>query len=239
MTRGTVALCALVALVAGCIAPQAARRRALHAAPPSAILAALARREDATRGLRLSMTVRLAGTDHASPLPSPAYLAIDSTGAIRLQVLSAFGMTVLDLAIHGDSYTLDLPLRRQTTDGTIDLRTLTDPTVAVSDRMIVALALLFRPKARADACSGAAPATVACKVGPTLVARVTVDERLRPLREEYVRDDGSRLLVATYDDYRGDDPNASPGSLLIEDPASGASMAIRVQRVRRAAAPRS
>jgi hypothetical protein len=148
-------------------------------------------------------------------------------------------MTVLDLAIHGDAYTLTLPLRRQTTDGTIDLRTLDDPAVAVSDRMIVALALLFRPKAQPEVCTGAEPWTVACRVGGDLVARVRVDDVLRPVREEYVRNDGSRLLVATYEAYRSDDPTAAPGSLLIADPASGASMEIHVQRARIAAAPQS
>ena len=239
MTRGTIALSCALAVTIGCVAPRAASRRPRRAPAPSAIVAALARREQATRGLRLSMTVRLTGADHASVLPSPAYLAIDSAGGIRLQVLSAFGVTVLDLAIHGDAYTLTLPLRHQTTDGTIDLRTLDDPAVAVSDRMIVALALLFRPKARPEACTGAEPWTVGCRVGADLVARMSVDDVLRPVREEYLRDDGSRLLVATYEEYRGDDSTASPGSLLIADPASGASMAIHVQRARIVAAPRS
>lgn len=232
MSRGIIALCCLLVAAVGCVAPGRGARRARSAPAPSAIVAALARREQATRGLRLSMTVRLTGDDRASALPSPAYLAIDGTGAIRLQVLSAFGMTVLDLAIHGDAYTLALPLRHQTTDGRIDLRTLDDPAVAVSDRMIVALALLFRPKARPATCTGAEPWTVTCRVAPDLAARLTVDDALRPVREEYRRDDGSPLLVATYDDYRGDDPAASPGSLRIADSASGASMAIQVRRAR-------
>lgn len=246
MNRSRVALCAVLALcvvlalAAGCVAPRAPRHPSIaERTPPGAIVAALARRERATRGLRLSMTVRLTGTEQSSVLSSPAYLAIDDAGAIRLQVLSPFGMTVLDLAIHGDRYTLTLPMRHQTSEGTLDLRTLDDPTVAVSDRMIVALALLFRPKAGAGACTGAAPATIACTVGPTLAAHVVVDDHLRPLREDYVRADGKRLLVATYDDYLDDDPTASPRSLVIEDPGSGARMAIRVIRARVATASHS
>lgn len=233
MSRRRAALGCLCVLLAGC-----ATRVARHAppAPPSAgtIIAALARREDATRGVRLSMTVRLSGTEQGSLLSSPAYLAIDDAGIIRLQVLSPFGMTVLDLTIRGDAYTLALPLRHQTSDGTIDPRALEDATVPVSDRMIVALALMFRPKARPDTCAATAPGTVACVVARDLTARVTVDDGLRPTREEYVRADGTPLLVATFDDYRGDDPNAVPGALVIEDPASGARMTIRVQRVRTA-----
>lgn len=235
MSRGVAALCAVITLAAGCVAPR--RPHVGEAATPQAIVAALAAREHGTRGLRLSMTVRLVGTEQGSILPSPAYLAIDDAGAIRLQVLSAFGMTVLDLTIRDGAYTLSLPLRRQTTQGTVDPATLADPAVAVSDRMIVALALLFQPKARPDACTGAGGATVVCRVAPALRARVTVDDRLRPLREEYVRDDGTPLLVATYEGYAQDDPHAAPADLRIADPTSGAGMAIHVQRARVATAP--
>jgi len=236
VSRGVAALCTVVALVVGCVAPR--RPDVGTAATPQAVVAALAARERATRGLRLSMTVRLVGTEHASVLPSPAYLAIDDAGAIRLQVLSAFGMTVLDLTIRDGGYTLSLPLRQQTTQGTIDPATLADPAVAVSDRMIVALALLFQPKARPDACSGRG-ATIVCRVAPALRARVTVDDQLRPVREEYVRDDGTSLLVATYEGYMRDDPHAAPTDLHIADPTSGAGMAIHVQRARLASAPRA
>jgi len=236
VSRGVAALCTAVALAAGCVA---ANRPHVGTATPQAIVAALAARERATRGLRLSMTVRLTGTEHASVLPAPAYLAIDDAGAIRLQVLSAFGMTVFDLTIRDREYTLSLPLRAQTTQGTVDPATLANPAVAVSDRMIVALALLFQPKARSDACAGDGGATVVCRVAPALRARVTVDDRLRPLREEYVRDDGTPLLVATYEGYAHDDPRAAPRDLRIADPASGAAMAIHVQRARVAAAPRT
>ena len=215
-----------------------ARLRSASAASTSAIVAALARREAATRGVRLSMTVRLSGTEHASVLPSPAYLAVDDAGGIRLQVLSPFGMTVLDLAIRGDAYTLNLPMRNHTATGTIDPRALADPAVPVSDRMIVALALMFRPKARADACAGVAPATVACRMGSALSARVTVDDALRPVREEYVDAAGNRLIVATYE-YADAQVDAQPRALVIEDPSSGARMAIQVRRSQTRATPRS
>jgi len=188
-------------------------------------------------GLRISMSVRLTGTEQGSMLSSPAYLALDDAGGIRLQVLSPFGVTVLDLAISGDAYTLTLPLRHETGNGRIDPSVLDDPRVPVGDRMIVALALMFRPKARPDVCRGVGPGTVACAVAPELAARVTVDDSLRPVREEYVRGDGEALLVATYDDYRGTEQTAMPGSIVLEDPASKARMIIRVTRVRTAAEP--
>jgi hypothetical protein len=225
-----------VVVLAGCTAGGAARRGIRPGPPPSAraIVAALAEREAATPGLRLSMTVRLTGTGQDPLLPSPAYLAIDDGGGIRLQVLSAFGMTVLDLAIHGDGYTVTLPLTHETRDGTIDLATLSDPAVPVADRMIVALALMFRPKARTETCHGTGPATVTCTVGSGLTAQVTVDDHLRPIRETYLDAGATPLLAATFVDYRGDDTRAQPGSLVIEDAATGARMAIQVKRVRTA-----
>lgn len=171
-------------------------------------------------------------------LPSPAYLALDDAGGIRLQVLSPFGMTVLDLSIRGDAYTLTLPMQNQTATGAIDPRALADPAVPVSDRMIVALALMFRPKARAGACAGVAPATVACGMGSALTARVSVDDALRPVREEYVGADGGRLIVATYE-YADAAADAQPRALVIEDPASGARMAIQVRRSQTRATTRS
>ena len=233
MTRGRAAICCLCILAAGC-APRIARRPPAPLPSTTAIVAALARREQATRGLRLSLTVRISGGEQGTLLPAPAYLAVDDAGDIRLQVLSPFGMTVLDLAIHGDAYVLTLPLRGQKVDGTIDPRVLADPTVPVADRMVVALALMFRPKATAETCIEIAPATVGCRVAGALTAQVTVDDGLRPTREAYVRDDGVPLLVATYDDYRDDTPTAVAGTLVIADPASDARMSIRVQRVRTA-----
>ena len=177
----------------------------------------------------IAAIVKLAGQEYA--------LAVDDTGGIRLQVLSAFGMTVLDLAIHGDRYTVTMPLSHETRDGVIDLRALSDPAVPVGDRMIVALALMFRPKARADGCHGSGPGTVTCTAGAGFKARITVDERLRPLTETYLDADARPLLSAAFADYRGDDARALPGSLLIEDASSGARMAIQVKRVRTAATP--
>jgi hypothetical protein len=230
---GCVAVC-LAIFVAGCTArvKHGVRPGAAHATP--AIVAALARREAGVPGLRLSMSVKITGTEHDPLLPSPAYLAVDEHGGIRLEVLSAFGMTVLDLAIRGDAYTVTMPLSHESRDGTIDLRALADPAVPVGDRMIVALALMFRPKARAESCRGSGPATVTCTTGAGLSARTTVDEQLRPIHESYLGADGRSLLDATFADYRGDDAAAQPGSLLIEEVASGARMAIQVKQVKRA-----
>ncbi len=183
------------------------------------------------------MSVRVRGTGQDTFLASPAYLAVDAGGAIRLQVLSPFGMTVLDLAIHEDAYTVTLPLAHETRDGTIDLRALADPAVAVADRMIIALALMFRPKARADTCRDAGRAAVTCVVGAGLTARVAVDDQLRPVREEYADAAAHPLFAATFSDYRADDTHAQPGSLVIEDTATGARMLIQVKRVTLAGTP--
>jgi len=237
VTRLAHALLCLIVVLAGCTAgiKRGARPGGVATAP--VIVAALARREADIPGLRLSMSVKITGSGHDPLLPAPAYLAVDDTGGIRLQVLSAFGMTVLDLAIHGDRYTVTMPLSHETRDGVIDLRALSDPAVPVGDRMIVALALMFRPKARADGCHGSGPGTVTCTAGAGFKARITVDERLRPLTETYLDADARPLLSAAFADYRGDDARALPGSLLIEDASSGARMAIQVKRVRTAATP--
>jgi hypothetical protein len=102
--------------------------------------------------------------------------------------------------------------------------------------MIVARALMFRPKARAETCRGTGPSTVTCAVGSGLTAQVTVDDHLRPIRETYVDAGAKPLLTATFVDYGGDDARAQPGSLVIEDAATGARMAIQVKRVRTAGA---
>jgi hypothetical protein len=229
-------LCVAAVLVAGCTA--GVRRGVRPGVAPATpdIVAALARREAGVPGLRLSMSVKITGSGRDPILPSPAYLAVDESGGIRLQVLSAFGMTVLDLAIRGDRYTVTMPLSHETRDGTIDLRALSDPAMPVGDRMIVALALMFRPKARAESCRGSGPATVTCDVGDGLSARITVDARLRPTGESYLGAEARPLLNATFADYRGDDAAAQPGALLIEDAASGARMAIEVKRVKRVTA---
>jgi len=238
VTRHVHATLCVVVLLAGCTAGGAVRRSTRPGTVPSArtIVTALAQREAAIPGLRLSMTVRLTGTGRDPLLPSPAYLAIDDGSAIRLQVLSAFGMTVLDLTIHGDGYTVTLPLTHETREGTIDLRALSDPAVPVGDRMIVVLALMFRPKARTETCRDTGPAAVTCAVGSGLTVQVTVDDRLRPIREAYLDAGAKPLLTATFADYRGDDARAQPGSLVIEDAATGARMAIQVKRVRTAGA---
>jgi hypothetical protein len=74
-------------------------------------------------------------------------------------------------------------------------------------------------------------------MGPALSARVSVDEALRPVREEYVGDDGTPLIVATYE-YTDAAANAQPRALVIEDPATGARMMIQVRRAQtRATSP--
>ena len=230
-------VCVGVLLLAGCTPAARHAARPHRAPPPRAIVDALAAREAAMPGLRLSMTVKTTGTGRDSLLASPAYLAIDDTGGIRLQVLSPFGVTVLDLAIRNEVYTLTMPLTHESRDGTVDLRTLSDPAIPIGDRMIVALALMFRPKAHPETCRGAGSSAVTCAVGSGVTATVTVDERLRPEREVYRDAAGTPLLGATFGGYRGEDARAQPGSLLIEDTASGARMAIQVTRVRTAAAP--
>src|SRR5262249_11675276 len=92
-----------------------------------------------------------------------------------------------------------------------------------------------QPKARPEACAGAADATIVCDVAAPLRARVTVDDLLRPIREEYVRDGGAPLLLASYE-YAGDDPHAGPTDLRIVDPSSGAAMAIHATGARLATA---
>ena len=232
LALGCVAVC-LAAFGAGCAARVKHGVRPGAVPPTAAIVDALARREAGVPGIRLSMSVKITGTGHDPLLPSPAYLAVDASGGIRLQVLSAFGMTVLDLAIRGDAYTVTMPLSHESREGTIDLRALADPGVPVGDRMIVALALMFRPKARRETCRGSGPATVTCAAGAGLNVRTTVDGRLRPIHESYLGADGRPLLDATFADYRGDEATAQPGSLVIEDAASGARMAIEVKRVKR------
>ncbi len=237
MRRVAHALLGLVVLLAGCTAAVKAGARPVRPPAARAIVAALTAREAATPGLRLSMSVKISGSGHDPLLPAPAYLAVDDAGGVRLQVLSPFGMTVLDLAIRGERYTVTMPLTHEIRDGTIDLRTLSDPSVPVGDRMIVALALMFRPKVRADACRDGGPGAIICAIGSGVVARIAVDDGLRPVREVYLDAAARPLLTATFGDYRGEDAQAQPGSLLIADPSSGARMTIQVKRVRTAIAP--
>jgi hypothetical protein len=225
---------AALALSAGACAPPRAPRPALPSASEAALLATLAERERGTDGLRLSMQVRVSGAAVTTFLPSPAYLAIDQPDRIRLQVLSTFGVTVLDLTIAGPRYELVMPLRDRRAEGRVDLAALADPNDAGPDRMILALALLFRRKIDPAVCV-ATPADVRCTMEGGVIAHTTVDDALRPVREEYARPDGSALVSATFADYDGDGPQALPGRITIEDPASGTTLSARVLRARRVA----
>ena len=206
-----------------------------HAA--AAIVAAGAAREQRLPGLRLTLSVRATAGPPAARLASPAYLAIDAAERLRLQVLSPFGVTVLAVATDGDAYTVSLPMRGETREGRIDLAALAAGTTPEDERMIVALALLFRPKMRADRCSGAGPATVSCTIANNLTATVTVDEALRPIREEYLGPDGRPVLVSELTDYPDRSRSALPGRITISDGAGGPALVVRIVKVKTAGAP--
>lgn len=201
---------------------------------PAAIIAAGAARERALGGLKLTLSVRATAGPPAARLASPAYLAIDDPEHLHLQVLSPFGPTVLDLETRGDTFTLTLPMQNQTRSGAIDLAALAAGTTPEDERMIVALALLFRPKMSRSACKSAGPSAVRCPVGPDLAVTTRVDDALRPVREEYAGP-GGVLLAAALEDYTETGPNALPGRITISDGTEGgAALVIRVVKVRRA-----
>lgn len=205
----------------------------------AAIIAAGAARERRLTGLRLSLSVRATAGPPAARLASPAYLAIDGPERLRLQVLSPFGVTVLDLATDADTFVLTLPLRGESRNGRIDLGALAAGTTPEDERMIVALVLLFRPKmsgtsGTGDAqCRAAGPATVTCTIAPDLAAAITVDDALRPVREEYRGSTGEAILVAELGDYPTPAPDALPGRITISDGQGGPSLVVRVLRARR------
>ena len=221
----------LLALVAACVRPVALERPATPA-EAQALRAALALRERMTRGLRISMSVRIAGGASPSALSSPAYLAVDPAGTIRLQVLSPFGMTVLDLTIIGRDYVLTLPVRNETKRGVVDLAALAAGNDDPGNRMIVALALLFTPKT-GDDCRVESTRTISCPLGSGVTAHTTVDAQLRPISERYTGAGGQLLFAAEFSDYGAVDALV-PGRLEIHDPASDARMVAKVARVRRA-----
>jgi hypothetical protein len=223
------ALC--VALVAAGCTRLAAPRRGPRFPERARLLAALAAREVSQDGLRLSMRVRASGMGATGLLGAPAFLALDGPDRLRLQVLSPFGLTVLDLEIAGRRYRLRLPLQGVSRRGRIDAATLTAATAAPAERMIVALPLLFRPKASRGACTPApAPATVRCALGGGLTASITADERLRPVREAIARDDGPPILRADYD--WGPEAELAPSRVTIRDAASTGTLRVRVLRAR-------
>lgn len=232
---GGAAVALVVAVAAsGCASLMTrARPAAPHAA--DAILAAGLSRERALLGQRLTLSVRATAGPPAARLASPAYLAIDDPEHLRLQVLSPFGVTVLDLRVSGDAYTLQLPLRSETREGHIDLAALAAGETSEDDRMIVALALLFRPKMDRARCGAAGPIAVTCPVGSDLTATITVDTALRPVREEYRDANGRVLLVAELTDYPpAVVSDALPGRITISDGQGGPALVIRVVRSRRA-----
>ena len=202
---------------------------------PAAIIAAGAARERAQTGLRLTLSVRATAGPPAARLASPAYLAIADPDHLRLQVLSPFGVTVLDLATAGETFTLTLPLRNETRAGRIDLRALAAGTTPDDERMIVALALLFRPKMRTEACRGAGPSAVRCELAAGLSATITVDDALRPTREEYQGPEGRVVLVAELADYPDQSRLTLPEHITISDGQGGPALVVRVVRTRPAA----
>ncbi len=201
----------------------------------AAIVAAGAAREDALAGLRLTLSVRATAGPPAARLASPAYLAIDDLRHLHLQVLSPFGVTVLDLTTSDDAFTLTLPLRNETRSGRIDVAALAAGTTPEDERMIVALALLFRPKMDRTRCREAGPSAVRCPIGSDVTATVTVDRDLRPVREEYAGPAGT-IFVAELQDYDSTARDALPARIVVSDGAGGPALVIRVVKSRRATA---
>lgn len=237
-----IAVCVAGALAAACTPLHRPARRP-PVGTPDAVLGALAARERAMMDARVSMSVRGNGAGASSVFASPAYLAVDGPERLRLQIVSMFGMTVFDLTIDGDDYVLSMPLRGEVRRGRIDLGAFGAATTPAPERMIVALALLFRPKIGAGRCHVAAAhdlplgaqSRVTCGLGADLVATVVVDDQLRPTQETFARAEGDALLVAEYTDYDDPGPTSFPGRITIRDPASDAGMIIRVLRVRHGA----
>lgn len=201
-----------------------------------AIIAAGAARERARDGLKLTLSVRATAGPPAARLASPAYLAIDDPEHLHLQVLSPFGPTVLDLKTSGDTFTLTLPMQNATRTGAIDLAALAAGTTPEDERMIVALALLFRPKMVPARCRAAGAAAVRCALAADLEVTTHVDDGLRPVREDYTGP-GGLLLRAVLEEYTSGGPNALPGRITISDGAGGPALVIRVVKVRRPDAP--
>jgi len=227
------ALLAPVLLDAGCA------RLLVRPRPPVthatlAIIDAGATRERALPGTRLTLSVRATAGPPAARLAAPAYLAIDGPERLRLQVLSPFGVTVLDLATDGDTYALALPLEGEKKEGRIDLAALAAGTTPEDERMIVALAMLFRPKMSREHCRTAGPAAVTCDLAPDLAATITVDDVLRTVREEYVGPAGHPVLVAELGEYATRDRDALPGRITISDGQGGPALIVRVVKARRA-----
>ncbi|MCC6847589.1 MAG: hypothetical protein IT294_03740 [Deltaproteobacteria bacterium] len=199
----------------------------------TAIIAAGAARERALAGLRLTLSVRATAGPPAARLAAPAYLAIDDADHLRLQVLSPFGPTVLDLATDADAFTLRLPMRGETRRGAIDVAALAAGTTPEDERMIVALALLFRPKMDRRRCRAAGPAAVNCALAADLTVTTTVDAALRPTREDFLGPGGRPLFTAVFEDYGGAAGSALPGRITISGDGGDGALVIRVVKARR------
>jgi hypothetical protein len=230
---GAMPLVIVAALLGGAGCARLLTRPASPTAPTaSAIIAAGAARERALLGARLTLSVRATAGPPAARLASPAYLAVDDPEHLRLQVLSPFGVTVLDLATARDTFTLALPMQGTRKEGRIDLAALAAGATPEDERMIVALALLFRPKMDRARCSGAGRLAVGCAGGAPPAATITVDEALRTRREEYVGPAGT-ILVADLDEYAGAARAELPGRITVSDGRGGPALVVRVVRVRR------
>jgi hypothetical protein len=196
-------------------------------------IAAVRAREQASVGLRLSLKIQ--GEGPRGALPSvPAFLAVERPDHLRLQVLSLFGSTVLDLEIAGDRFRLRMPLSGTVRRGRIDAAAFARRGSADDERMILALALLFRAKAGAGLCTARGSRDVHCTLAEEVRAVVHLDGAGRPVEERIVHGDGRPLLTATYADYDGTGPAAYPRAIVLRDLEADAAMRIRVVRVRRA-----
>jgi len=197
------------------------------AAPIDDPVAALVARERSLAGLRLSLRIRDEGPDGATPA-APAFLAVERPGRLRLQVLSLFGATVLDLEIAGDRFRLRLPMQSVTRRGRVDPTALA--AAAEGDRMVMALALLFRGDAAA--CVAISARSARCPLGGGATATVDLDRAGRPVRERLADAGGRPLLVAEYAGYEAPAPTAVPRTIVLSDPRRGATTRVRVLRVR-------
>lgn len=198
----------------------------------AAIVAAGAAHEDALAGLRLTLSVRATAGPPAARLASPAYLAIDDPEHLRLQVLSPFGVTVLDLTTSGDTFTLALPMQGESKTGRIDLAALAAGATPEDERMIVALALLFRPKMDRARCRAAGPAAVRCSLVTDLSATITVDQALRTVREDFAGPAGL-IFSAVLEEYTSTARDALPGRITISDGHGGPALVIRIVKAAR------
>jgi hypothetical protein len=218
-----------LALVAGC-----ARLMTPPPGPRATVgdpVAALRAREQASVGLRLSLKIQGDGPKGALP-SAPAFLAVERPDHLRLQVLSLFGSTVLDLEIVGDRFRLRMPMSGTVRRGRIDAAAFARRGTADDERMVMALALLFRAKASAGLCTARGSRDVHCTLAEDVRAVVRLDGAGRPVEERIVHGNGRALLTAGYSSYESTDPAAFPRAIVLRDLETGSTMRIRVVRVR-------